>query len=186
MKEVMNIGGRLALICAVAAIILGIVNSVTSPKIEQLKIEALNEALSAVVPQGEIGDNIPVSEEGVIRSYHQVTDSSGEITGYVVSMIGAGYAGDLKMIAGYTLDGALNASVLMEDQETPGLGKEAEKPSYMAMFQGKGGDEPMPVRKSQLPQDRADSISGATITFIGVAKALESGSEYVKTLEVAK
>ncbi len=183
MKEVMNIGGRLALICAVAAVILGIVNSFTAPRILEYKEQQLLEALQEVVPSGEIGEMISIEDSEIVASYYPVTDSLDKITGWVLNLIGAGYAGDLKILAGYNSDGSVVAVVMMENQETPGLGKEAEKSDYMERFIGTGSGNPIPVRKNQLSQSDADSISGATITFSGVARALESGSDFVKTLE---
>ncbi len=68
----------------------------------------------------------------------------------------------------------------MDNQETPGLGKEAENPEYMKKYIGTGEDSPVPVRKSQLSQEDADAITGASITFMGIGKALASASDYAK------
>ena len=182
MKQMTVIGGKLALICAVAAFCLGMVNALTAPRIEELKKERLQQALSAVVPEGEAGDFVEVSENGVVRGYYPVVNSAGKKAGYVVSLVGSGYGGDLNLIASFLLDGTLHSAVLMENQETPGLGKEAEKPEYMRMYKGTGGNKPVPAKKSQLPQEQADAISGATITFAGIGRALSEGSSYVNSL----
>ena len=87
----------------------------------------------------------------------------------------------MNILANYSSDGEVTAVVLMENQETPGLGKKAEKPEYMDKFIGTGGGAgDVPVRKGQLPQGEADAITGATVTFIGIAKALHTGSAFVK------
>ena len=52
----------------------------------------------------------------------------------------------------------------------------------MEKFIGRGGDEPIPVQKDQLPQEQSDAITGATITFIGIANALDTGAQFVKQL----
>ena len=182
MKDVMKIGGRLALICAVAAIILGLVNGITAPRIAELKALKLQQALRAVVPVGDIGEQTLLADQPGITGYYPVT-AGGKITGYVLDLTGSGYAGDLKILAGFLADGTVNAVVMMDNQETPGLGKEAEKASYMEKYLGTGSDKPIPVRKSQLAQADADAISGATITFMGIAKALEAGSAFVKGME---
>ena len=67
----------------------------------------------------------------------------------------------------------------MANAETPGLGKEAENPSYMEMFIGHGGEEDVPTGTSDLEPAEADAVSGATLTFLGIARALEAGSDYV-------
>jgi electron transport complex protein RnfG len=67
----------------------------------------------------------------------------------------------------------------MDNSETPGLGKKAENPAYMEKYLGTGAsDNPVPVRKSMLKPDEADAITGATITFLGVSKALAEGAVY--------
>jgi len=182
MKDVMSIGGRLAVICAVAAVVLGLVNGVTAPRIADLKAQKLQDALRAVVPSGEIGQEIILEDVPGITGYYPVSQS-GKTTGYVLNLVGAGYAGDLKILSGYQTDGTVNAVVMMENQETPGLGKEAEKPYYMEKYLGTGGKTPVPVKKSQLAQGDADAVSGATITFMAVGRSLEIGSDFVKSLE---
>jgi electron transport complex protein RnfG len=93
-----------------------------------------------------------------------------------------GYAGDMNIIAGYAMDGELFSAILMENQETPGLGKKAERPEYMEKYIGHGAEQPVPSRKDQLPQKQAEAITGATITFRGIGEALQAGSQFVKTL----
>ena len=181
MKELTAIGGRLGIICAVAALVLGLVNSITEPRIAELKAEKLYQALSAVAPAGEIGEEVFTETEGAVQSYYPVT-ADGQAVGYVINLKAAGYAGDMKVLASFTADGAMVDARLMDNQETPGLGKEAEKPEYMQKYAGTGADKPVPVKKSQLSQTEVDSISGATITFMGIGKALEEGSGFVKSL----
>jgi hypothetical protein len=86
---------------------------------------------------------------------------------------------DMQILAGYRGDGEVFSAVLMQNAETPGLGKEAENPSYMEMFIGHGGEGDVPTSTSELESAEADAVSGATLTFLGIARALEAGSDYV-------
>jgi electron transport complex protein RnfG len=52
----------------------------------------------------------------------------------------------------------------------------------MNKFKGTGADKPVPVKKTMLESADADAVTGATITFTGVSKALEYGSEFAKKL----
>ena len=182
MRKITVTGLKLALICSVAAFSLGLVNAMTAPRIEELRQQRLQEALAAVIPEGSAGEYVPVTGNKTVRGHYPVVDDTGEKAGYVLRLVGSGYGGDLNMIASYLKDGTIHSAVLMENQETPGLGKEAERPEYMRMFKGTGGEKAVPVRKSQLSRERADGISGATITFAGIGRALADGSEYVKSL----
>ncbi len=171
-----KIGSKLALICAIAALVLGAVNMVTEPKIAEFKAAKLKEALEKVSPGGDIGDLAEAGEAVVVSYYPVVKDAKPN--GYILNLKGSGYGGNLIILASYLPDGTLYGSVLMEDEETPGLGKEAEKDSYMQKYLGFAGTD-IPKLKTQLSQEAADTISGATITFAGVGNALAAGSEFV-------
>jgi electron transport complex protein RnfG len=180
-----RIGGRLALICAVAAAILGLMNAVTEPKIEQIKQERLQTALAQVSEGMKVGEPEEVRDNETVTTYYPLFEGeeSGAPAGYICRLIGTGYGGDMVILAGFRKNGEVFAVQMMENQETPGLGKEAEKAAYMAKYIGKGADEPIPLRKDMLNQEEADAVTGATITFIGIAKALISGSEFIENLE---
>lgn len=175
-----KIGSKLALICAIAALALGAVNSVTEPKIAEFRAAKLAAALEQVSTGGIIGEET-VIEDAVVKSYYRV-EKDGEVSGYILNLKGSGYGGDLIILASFTADGNVFGSVLMEHDETPGLGKEAENDWYMEKYLGFAGSD-VPSAKRQLEQSDADAISGATITFTGVGKALEAGSDYVTAME---
>ena len=181
MKNIIVIGLKLTIICAVAALCLGMVNAVTAPKIAELKKAALADALNVVNKTGIPGEEV-ITEDKTVKGYYPVKLDNGELKGYILTLKGDGYAGDLKIIANYEKNGKLISSVLMDNQETPGLGKEAEKIEYMDKYKGFGEDSPIPSKKSQLSASDADAIGGATITFAAIGKALDYGSGYVKKL----
>ena len=91
MKEVMKIGGKLAAICAVAAIALGIVNAITEPIILAARAEKLRLALSELSVGLEIGDFTQVENDGSIKGYYPLSGSEG-VEAYIINVIGAGYA----------------------------------------------------------------------------------------------
>jgi electron transport complex protein RnfG len=179
MNDVVSVGGKLALICAVAAIALGLVNSVTAPAIARVKEEQLAAALDKVRGTAEAGEERIVEDDAVVKAYYRLT-KDGSPRGYIIKFIGIGYGGDMELLASIAPDGEIQAVTLLDNLETPGLGKEAEKPEYMEKFIGTGSERAVPVFKQQLNQAQADSISGASITFMGLAQALTVASEYVK------
>ena len=181
MKEVMKIGGKLAAICAVAAITLGIVNAITEPIILAARAERLRLALSELSLGLKIGDFSEVEDDGSIKGYYPLSGSEG-VDAYIINIIGSGYAGDMNLLTGISLEGEVLSVVLMEHTETPGLGKEAENPSYMLKFIGTGNSSIIPSSKTHLNSKDADSITGASITFIGIGKALNEASVFVKKM----
>lgn len=175
-----KIGAKLGLICAIAALCLGAVNMVTEPRIKEARAAKIKNALEQLSPGGSLGTQTAV-EDPVVKGYYEIK-TDGVVSSYILNLKGAGYGGDLIILASYLSDGSLYKSVLMENDETPGLGKEAEKDGYMDMYYGKI-KEKIPSIKSQLESSEADAISGATITFSGIGQALASGSDYVISLE---
>jgi Na+-translocating ferredoxin:NAD+ oxidoreductase subunit G len=182
MNDFLKIGSKLALICAVAALSLGIVNAVTETRIEYRKAQRLQETLAAVSFEGEPGDRIEVDGSKHVSAYYPLVNSAGRTIGYILVLSGEGYGGEMLILAGYTPKGRIRSARLMENDETPGLGKEAERPEYMEMFIDTGADVPVPTRKSRLSPSDADAVTGASITFQGIAGALATGSEFIRSL----
>jgi electron transport complex protein RnfG len=173
-----NIGSRLAVICAVAAIILALVNGFTAPKIAAYKQKVLEEGLASVSSGYELGERNQADKEKIDFYYELI--SEGSVAGYVVQIQAVGYGGPMTMLAGYTTQGEVIGVQLLDNAETPGLGKKAEEPGYMDKFIGTGAESSIPTRKSDLAPAEADAVSGSTITFSGIANALVDGSQFAE------
>ena len=180
MNSILSVGGKLAIICVVASFCLGLVNAITEPAIERVKIQQLERSLAEVSLGGVFGERVGIENDDTISAYYPLTRSSG--TAYILRLSGIGYGGDMDILASFDLQGDVLAVSLMDNAETPGLGKEAERDGYMDKYIGAGADKPIPVSKDHLNQRDVDSITGATITFIGVGEALSAGSQFVKAL----
>ncbi len=185
MKSIFLTGGKLFLICAVAALTLGIINAITEPVIAARKVLELKKALNSLTGELEAAEGVEVEGEAVVKVYYPVL-RGGKVDSYILELSGGGYAGDMKILSRYKLNGEIISVKLMDNLETPGLGKKAENPEYMKKFIGAGGSKPVPMRKNMLEQSEAEAITGATITFIGVAKALDQGSRFITGSKLAK
>ena len=197
--QLLVIGLKLCAICAVAALCLGLLNEVTEPQILARKVQEEKDALTWLVPDGNPGEKVVVDPEATVRAYYPL-DADGAA---ILDLRGGGYGGDMKIMAAYRSDGSILSVRLLDNQETPGLGKRAESPSYMEKFLGTGeAGDPVPTSKEMLqsgapapekptasefrwfPQAGSsagtDTVTGATITFLGVSRALEAGSEFVR------
>lgn len=181
-QKMIKTGAKLAVICAVAGLVLAIVNAMTAPQIEINRQEKLRLALEAVMPAGmEAGESGDVSDHEVVEKQFLLT-MNGDVSGVILQLVGKGYGGDLLIMASYSLDGSILGVSLTENSETPGIGKKAEVEGYMDKFLGTGGESPVPVRKNQLKQSDADAVTAATVTFSAIAKALAAGSSYAVQL----
>ncbi|MBA7541944.1 Ion-translocating oxidoreductase complex subunit G [subsurface metagenome] len=185
MKSIFMSGGKLFLICAIASMTLGIIYAITEPVIAERKVLELNKALNSLTGELRAAEGVTVEEESVVKVYYPVL-RAGKVDSFILELSGSGYAGDMKILSRYKLNGEIISVKLMDNLETPGLGKKAENPEYMKKFIGAGSSNPVPVLKSMLEQSEAEAITGATITFIGVAKALNEGSRFITGGKLAK
>ena len=171
----------LAAICAVAAVVLASLNMVTAPAIEKYEEQKVLSALESVSNGMDIGSRKDVNEGYV--SYLYPLSREGKTSGYILGLTSVGYGGELGIIASFDINGFVMNAILVSDSETPGVGKKAEAKGYMDKFIGTGSDSnPVPTSKSMLNDADAAAVSGATITFTGITKALAAGSAYVKSL----
>jgi Na+-translocating ferredoxin:NAD+ oxidoreductase RnfG subunit len=177
MKEMANKALRLGIIGAVAALLLAVTNNFTEPVIAERRARELKEALTILSGGRATGEAEAEPAEGVAQRW-ALTDGSG----WILEMEGRGYGGPMTIVASYDTDGSIMVSRFMDNNETVGFGKKAEKPSYMEIFSGTGGTIPVPKVKSDLGSN-ADVVSGATVTFSGITEALRAGSELVKEWE---
>jgi electron transport complex protein RnfG len=163
----------LFLICAVTALLLGLVNYITADRIAEIKAEktaaALSEVLSAdeYITEEYTGDNSSVTEV-----YSAVT--GGEQVGYVVECIVSGSQGNIDMVVGVDTDGAVTGVSIVDMSETSGLGSKASGEEWRAQFIGV--TEPQSVSKDG---GEIDALTGATITSRAVTNGVNIALEVV-------
>ncbi len=182
MRQFARVGITLSLIAAIAATTLAFVNAVTAPRIAAYERGVIQDTLQTVAGEFSLDASEKETADERVIAVHLLKDETGAKTGYVLQLQGNGYGGSMTIMASYLLNGEVLDARLLANGETPGLGKKAEAPSYMEKFIATGADVPVPVKKDALQKEDVDSISGSTITFTGVAKTIEYGSNYVKSL----
>ncbi len=173
-------GGKLALICLVSALVLGVAHTLTAPTAAAAATEGLRRDLARMAGSGSVDRESTEGVSGAVRGFHAVRDKGGRPTLYILRLAGSGYGGDLPLLAAYRTDGEILDVVLRDSRETPGMGKRAEGPGYMEGFIGRGAAKPVPVRKAMLSRKALDAVTGSTITFIGIGRALEEGASFVR------
>lgn len=177
MNKTAGMALKLLIICAVAALLLGVVNAFTAPEIKKLEDEAKAMALAALIDTGEADPDkeFTVENNDDVSSYYLIKED-GETIGYILYLNAKGYGGPMKVMASYNKIGKVINAKLMANQETPGFGKNAEKPGYMDIFKNKENSQ-IPLYTYQV--DNPDVISGATITFMGISQTLKKGSDFI-------
>lgn len=169
---------KLGLIGAISALLLATLSTLTEPIIELRRETEMEDVLNSLSGGDKFEAPESVFENGILQRWKMVG-------GWILEIEAIGYGGPMLLAASYRSDGTVMAARLLDNKETVGFGKKAEDPTYMDIFVGFGGEISIPRDKTELGE-RADFVSGATITFTGIVTALEKGSEFVKKWENQK
>ena len=173
---------KLTIICFVAVVLLGLINFATAPKIEKNKEKAEKEAMTYLIPVADTFSKLKhfKSIDENLRKYfyyYEAYNNNSELIGYIVSSQNNGYGGKMKVMVAFDNELKILNAKLLDNSETPGLGKKAEKNQYMNKFKNTNSDTtPLPLNKNMLSSTDKDSVTGATITFNGVVGAIKKAA----------
>ena len=168
-KEILKTAISLFLICAVSAGILAFVNSVTAPKIAANSEQTANESRQLVLPSANDFEEVSFEYDGeTVTCYKGTTD--GITAGFVFTCSGKGYGGEIEIMVGTDMLGAVTGIEILTIDETPGLGMNAKKESFLNQFAGKSGE--ISVVKSEPGENEIQAITSATITSKAVTSAV--------------
>jgi Na+-translocating ferredoxin:NAD+ oxidoreductase subunit G len=176
-KMIITTAVSLFLICAVAAGLLGVVNNITAPQISANSIETANESRKEVLSSA---DNFTEQtlDDGTV---YYTGEAGGNVVGYVFTVSGKGYGGEIELMVGVNTDGAVTGLSILSIDETPGLGMNAKKDSFINQYIGKSGE--LTVVKNTTPGDSEIlAITSATITSKAVTSAVNDALSLYKTV----
>lgn len=174
--EIVSVGIILFAITAVAALILAMVNNVTAPIIEKQEELKMQDAMTEVLPQANVFEEIPleISGESVLTKIYE-TDA-----GYVVFAAPKGYGGEITMAIGIDNELKVAGISIISQSETAGLGAKCTEKTWQEQFIGK--TENIAVSKNGAKDNQIDAISSATITSKAVTKGVNEALSAVKIL----
>lgn len=120
------LGAFLGMVAAAAAGLLSGVYTATQPAIAANLAKKTNLALEQVLPAF---DNTPAEETIILRSEldwpvkYYIARKDGEIVGFAGEVVTPeGFSGDMSVMVGLELDGAVRTVIITANAETPGLG----------------------------------------------------------------
>lgn len=176
----------LGLITFVCALLLGVVNQITAPLIEQNDANTRNMAMSEIIADAEFTE-VEVPEEvskptdknaTAITGVYKAT-KDGADAGYCVQVNPKGFGGALTMIVGINADGTVAGAKVTAHAETPGLGAKSQDVEWIAQYAGQPADGSLAVTKDG---GTINAITGATITSRAVTTGVNAAAEYVAAL----
>lgn len=177
----------LMLIAAVAGGLLAVVQQLTAQPIEQAMRQEQLDAIKAVLPAFENDpDQQPVmlkTDDGHEVPCYVGRDQAGQPVGVAIPGTSyKGYSGELQIMVGITMDGAINGLRVLVMKETPGLGDGCTKPSFQDQFIGKSLDGSF---KFKVQKDGGDvhQLTAATITSRAATDAIKQALEYFQQVK---
>ena len=193
----------LGAIAMLSGLLVVVVFQITKPIIAENQRIAIEKAVFRVVPGaaqrvdfilGETGVSVP-GEKGEGEKVYAAFDEAGQLKGIALESGAQGYQDIVKLLYGYDpACGCIRGIKILKMTETPGLGdKIAFDPVFLANFEAldarlnAAGDalaHPIVAVKAGKKQNawEVDSISGATISSVAVAKALNRSMQRMAPL----
>lgn len=181
LKNMVLVLGAITLVAGGAV---GMVYNVTKQPIADAKVAKTEQALKAVLPQGELTltqQQVEVDGEPMTVN---VAENNGEVVGYAVqTSTKAGFGGEIVLMAGFTADGKIIRIETLQQTETPGLGDKMVrgKSDFPDRFDGKqptqlGGEFRLRVKKDG---GDVDAITAATISSRAFSHAVAKAATAV-------
>lgn len=163
-KEVVKPAAILFVICVIVACTLAGTNALTKDRIEAQQAAKAEQSRRIVLPAA---DSFEAAE-----SYY-IGLAGGEVAGYVFETQSKGYGGTVKIMTGIDTDGSITGVVILEHEETPGLGANAEKEAFRDQFKQTAPSQGIAVVRYQTPgSGEIEAMTGASITSRAVTDAV--------------
>ena len=168
-KDVFLPTAVLFLICVIVAAALSGTNLLTKDKIAEQAAQKAEESRKLALSDA---DTFEPANESAENEYY-VGKSGSEIVGYVFETSAKGYGGDVDVMTGISLDGKITGVILLDHEETPGLGANAEKEEFRAQFLQDVPDTLLKLVKYQEPKPgEVEAMTGASMTSRAVMNAV--------------
>lgn len=187
MIEMLKLGLVLMLVALIAAVALGLVNNSTAPIIEiQQELEkqnAMSEVSASLMPDDSLAfDSLSVANlenpyascDELLQVVKVFLPPDTSRIGYVFIAYGKGYSSTLQTMVATRMDGRVAGTIILNQQETPGLGANIVIPSKL--IEHLTG---MTAEECRLRKDGGtiDAMTGCTITSRAVVNSIRFGLE---------
>ena len=177
--SIVKIASNLAMACFISGVVIGSVYYVTAPVAAQKAEMMKQESMKALVPDADSFQEVA----GHVGWFAAV--KNGQTTAYIVPSETKGYGGKIKLLVAVTVDAKVIDYNILEHNETPGLGDNAQKPAFRQQFAGKGMEH-LVVTKDPADKEDIQAMTGATISSRAVVLGVKQAVEEVAALQGGK
>lgn len=183
----------LAAVALICVAILGIVNQLSQPRIQQQLLLSRLALLQEVLPERAdvktlLADCVLITDaEALGRPTAQVVyrwRDAGQLQAYVLETTAPdGYSGNIDLLVAISPQGQVLGTRVLNHQETPGLGDkiESRRSDWIFSFSGKDATEVNQARWA-VKKDGGDfdQFTGATITPRAIVNAVYRTAQFVQ------
>ncbi len=141
----------MAAISFIVGLLMSVINNVTAPLIKANEESEKNRTYFAALPDADSFTELECTVEGVTAALKADND-----TGYVITAQSRGYGGPVPAAVAFSNDGSIIRVVMMNNEETPGLGQKVTDEAFTSQFEGMAAEA--------FTLDDIDAIAGATIS----------------------
>lgn len=182
MKGYFKLGTILFVICAIAALSLGVVNGLTKDIIAEnrdISSADLVELLPGAVNKKELTlSNVDKEGKAYVDKAFEVSGDNG-LLGYVFKVVTGGFHGDIEMFVAISKEDKLSGIKITAQSETAGLGARISEEKFMAGFKNKSIQNGISMKKGTASKDNeVDAITGATVSSTAVGTGVNTAIAY--------
>jgi len=161
LKDILKLCVSLGIICFIAGSLLVFVKTKTDGPIQLAKQNTLQKKLSLVLPKETAKTGDPEKLDDI--SFYPAFDASNHQIAWVAeATTSKGFGGKIKILTGLSLQGEILGIVVVEHNETPGIGSQAaerkQQKSLWKTLAGKSVANPFP------PNSYLDSYAGKKLS----------------------
>ena len=149
----------LTAICIVVAALLGVVNMITKPVIDEAEAQKVYDSFRNVLDGVYSDADVPEGAPNSVNAMYKVADSDGNLIGHVATVTVKGYAGNISVTVGVDAEGKVTKAEVTASAETHG---KAGMKNYTDNFAGLDAAGVAGV----------DTFSGATISSTAIRGAI--------------
>ncbi len=177
MKDVIKNSLILVAIVTISGMFLSLTDSYTNPIIKSQNKQRFYNEIHLIFPHAERTDLAPLYSEGKLSGeYYNIYNKYDRIIGYVIKKSEKGYKSEIEILAGFDKEKNLVSVLVLEQEETPGLGSKVASESFLDQFIGKEAND-MRLRQEG---GTIDAITGATRSSEAAAAAIRKAVEEIR------
>lgn len=164
----------LILFCAVITAALALTNLVTKDRIVELANKAQEEAMEKICEADEY-KKYTSEYKDTSYTYHVARTDDKPIC-YIFTLSASGYGGNVTVMTGVNPDGSVKSVEILDvSGETPGMGQNVKKDSFIKQFYSKSGEINLSTTESN--DTTVIAVTGATISSTAVTDCVNSALE---------